>query len=74
MSTKRTISINKDTTKLIISFVDEKVDLTGETIVDGDVNIALAYAPIFENDLRVNNAKLFPQPEMPGMPMEERVE
>ena len=49
--------------KLTVSFADENVDLTGETVVAGGEAEALAYAPFFEADLRRNFADKFPQPE-----------
>ena len=64
--------INDKRTKLILDFSDEGVSLVGETEVVGDESKALSYAPFFEQDLRRNNAELFPvpepieAPEMPG--------
>ena len=64
--------INDKRTKLILDFSDEGVSLVGETEVVGDESKALAYAHFFEQDLRRNNAELFPvpepieAPEMPG--------
>ena len=52
-------------TKLTIDFNDENITLVGETEVVGDESKALSYAPFFEQDLRRNNAELFPVPEMP---------
>jgi len=57
--------INDKRTKLTIDFNDENITLVGETEVVGDVSKALSYAPFFEQDLRRNNAELFPVPEMP---------
>ena len=57
--------IGEKLTKLIIDFNDEGVNLVGETEVVGDESKALSYAPFFEQDLRRNNAELFPVPEMP---------
>lgn len=57
--------INDKRTKLTIDFNDENITLVGETEVVGDESKALAYAPFFEQDLRRNNAELFPVPEMP---------
>ena len=57
--------IGEKLTKLTIDFNDEGVSLVGETEVVGDEGKALAYAPFFEQDLRRNNAELFPVPEMP---------
>ena len=64
--------ISEKQTKLIIDFSDEGVSLIGETEIVGDESAALAYAHFFEQDLRRNNAELFPvpepieAPEMPG--------
>ena len=57
--------INDKRTKLTIDFNDENITLVGETEVVGDEGKALAYASFFEQDLRRNNAELFPVPEMP---------
>ena len=57
--------INDKRTKLILDFSDENIVLVGETEVVGDESKALSYAPFFEQDLRRNNAELFPVPEMP---------
>jgi len=57
--------INDKRTKLTIDFNDENITLVGETEVVGDESKALSYAPFFEQDLRRNNAELFPVPEMP---------
>ena len=57
--------INDKRTKLILDFNDENITLVGETEVVGDESKALAYAHFFEQDLRRNNAELFPVPEMP---------
>jgi hypothetical protein len=62
--------INDKRTKLTIDFNDENITLVGETEVVGDESKALAYAPFFEQDLRRNNAELFPVPEMPEAPEE----
>ena len=51
-------------TKLTIDFNDENITLVGETEVVGDESKALAYAHFFEQDLRRNNAELFPVPEI----------
>jgi hypothetical protein len=56
--------INDKRTKLILDFSDEGVSLVGETEVVGDESKALSYAPFFEQDLRRNNAELFPVPEI----------
>ena len=64
--------ISEKLTKLTIDFSDEGVSLVGETEVVGDESAARAYAHFFEQDLRRNNAELFPvpepieAPEMPG--------
>jgi len=50
-------------TKLTIDFSDENIVLVGETEVVGDASKALSYASFFEQDLRRNNAELFPVPE-----------
>jgi len=55
--------INDKHTKLVIDFADEGVNLVGETLILGDEEKALAYAPFFEADLRRNFADKFPQPE-----------
>ena len=63
--------IDNKRTKLTIDFNDEGVNLIGETEVVGDESKALSYAPFFEQDLRRNNAELFPMPEpieAPEMP------
>jgi len=57
--------IDDKRTKLTIDFSDEGVSLVGETEVVGDKGKALSYAHFFEQDLRRNNAELFPVPEMP---------
>lgn len=57
--------IDDKRTKLTIDFNDENITLVGETEVVGDESKALSYAPFFEQDLRRNNAELFPVPEMP---------
>ena len=55
--------IGEKLTKLTIDFSDENIVLVGETEVVGDESAALAYAHFFEQDLRRNNAELFPQSE-----------
>ncbi|MGD9978681.1 MAG: hypothetical protein AB7S54_12200 [Bacteroidales bacterium] len=55
--------IGEKLTKLTIDFSDENVVLVGETEVVGDEGKTLAYAHFFEQDLRRNNAELFPQSE-----------
>ena len=62
--------ISEKLTKLTIDFSDENIVLVGETEVVGDESKALSYAPFFEQDLRRNNAELFPVPEMPEAPEE----
>ena len=56
--------IGEKLTKLTIDFNDEGVALTGTTLIAGDESAALAYAHFFEQDLRRNNAELFPMPEI----------
>ena len=56
--------IDDKRTKLTVDFSDEGVSLVGETEVVGDESKALAYAHFFEQDLRRNNAELFPVVEM----------
>ena len=56
--------IDDKRTKLTVDFSDEGVSLVGETEVVGDESKALSYAPFFEQDLRRNNAELFPLPEI----------
>ena len=56
--------IDDKRTKLTIDFNGEGVNLVGETEVVGDESQALAYAHFFEQDLRRNNAELFPVPEI----------
>ena len=66
-----TVNVDEKTTRLNVDFSDEDVDLTGTTLVAGDESAALAYAHFFEQDLRRNNAELFPVPEpieVPEMP------
>ena len=62
--------ISEKLTKLTIDFSDENIVLVGETEVVGDESKALAYAHFFEQDLRRNNAELFPVPEMPEPEMD----
>ena len=57
--------ISEKLTKLTIDFSDEGVSLVGETDVVGNTDTARAYAHFLEQDLRRNNAELFPVPEMP---------
>ena len=63
--TKTVTVIDNKTTKLILDFTDEDVNLVGETLVKGGESEANGYAPFFEADLRRNNAELFPQPVLP---------
>ena len=56
--------IGEKLTKLTLDFSDENVVLVGETKVAGDESKALSYAHFFEQDLRRNNAELFPVPEI----------
>ena len=67
--------IDEKLTKLTIDFNDEGVNLIGETEVVGNTDTALAYASFFEQDLRRNNAELFPVPEIeiPEMPGGEMI-
>jgi hypothetical protein len=63
--------ISEKLTKLTIDFRDEEIELVGVTEVVGNENTARAYAHFFEQDLRRNNAELFPVseieiPEMDG--------
>jgi hypothetical protein len=60
-----TEQIDSKNTRLSIDFADENVELSGTMLIAGDESAALAYAPFFEQDLRRNNAELFPVPEMP---------
>ena len=62
--------IDDKRTKLTVDFSDENVVLVGETEVVGDESAALAYAHFFEQDLRRNNAELFPVVEMPEPEMD----
>lgn len=56
--------IDEKLTKLTIDFSDENIVLVGETEVVGNTDTALAYEHFFEQDLRRNNAELFPVPEI----------
>lgn len=56
--------IDDKRTKLTIDFNDENITLVGETEVVGDESKALSYVHFFEQDLRRNNAELFPVPEI----------
>jgi len=58
--------VNQDkTTTIKVNFIDEGVELTGETSIKGDESVALSYLPVYEADLRRNFAHLFPVPELP---------
>ena len=52
------------THKIQVSFSDEGVALEGETTVKGSPEDAERYVSVFERDLRINYAHLFPQPEL----------
>lgn len=65
-----TTVIDDKHTGLTIDFSDEGVSLVGETSIIGDESAALAYAHFFEQDLRRNNAELFPVPEPIDAPEE----
>ena len=56
--------IGEKLTKLTLDFSDENVVLVGVTEVVGVESKALSYAHFFEQDLRRNNAELFPVPEI----------
>ena len=58
--------VERNLTRISVSFADEGVDLTGETSVIGGEQKALDYLPFFEKDLRNNFADKFPQPEPPA--------
>ena len=59
--------VNQDKTTMIkVNFIDEGVELTGETSVKGDESVALSYLPVFEADLRRNFSDLFPAPVIEG--------
>ena len=64
-----TQAVDSNRIRLTLDFMDEGIDLTGSMLVAGDESAALAYAHFFEQDLRRNNAELFPVPEieMPEM-------
>jgi len=59
--------IDSKKSRLNIDFNDEGIDLSGTMLIAGDESAARAYASFFEQDLRRNNAELFPVPEMPEM-------
>lgn len=60
------IVVNDDNTASIsVSFLDEGIDLQGNTSVKGGEAEALRYLPVFEADLRRNFSDRFPLPEMP---------
>ena len=63
-----TETVDEKTTRLSVDFSDENVTLTGSSLVAGDESAARAYAHFFEQDLRRNNAELFPVPEMSAAP------
>ena len=65
-----TQTVDNNRTRLTVDFMDEGVDLTGTMLIAGDESAALAYASFFEQDLRRNNAELFPVPEMPEPEMD----
>jgi len=53
------------TTTIKVDFMDEGVDLVGETSVKGNKTSASTYLSTYEADLRRNNIELFPISEMP---------
>ena len=59
-----TQAVDSNRIRLTLDFMDEGIDLTGSMLVAGDESVALAYAHFFEQDLRRNNAELFPVPEI----------
>lgn len=59
-----TEAADSQATRLILDFSDEGIALTGTTLVAGDESAARSYAHFFEQDLRRNNAELFPVPEI----------
>lgn len=59
-----TQAVDSNRIRLTLDFMDEGIDLTGSMLVAGDESAALAYAHFFEQDLRRNNAELFPVPEI----------
>ncbi len=62
-----TIIDNQDGTITIqVDFIDEGVDLQGQTSVKGGQVQAQSYLPVFEADLRRNFADKFPLPEVPA--------
>ena len=61
-----TFEAEGNTTRIVVDFADEGVDLAGETSIIGDEQKASAYLPFFERDLRRNFADKFPQPEVPA--------
>lgn len=59
------ITKNENGTSTIqVDFIDEGVNLQGEINVKGSDAQVLAYLKVFENDLRLNFADLFPAPEV----------
>lgn len=61
-----TFEAEGNTTRIVVDFADEGVDLAGETSIIGDEQKAAAYLPFFDRDLRRNFADQFPQPEPPA--------
>ena len=60
------ITVNQDgITTIQVDFSDEGVNLQGKISVKGGEGAAMAYLPIFEADIRRNNAEMFPLPEVP---------
>lgn len=59
-------------TQLTLSYADENVTLPcgAETLIEGDVAVAISYVPIFDADIRRIFAEFFPVPEieMPEIP------
>lgn len=66
--------LDNGTTRILVDFTDEEVNLTGETTVKGGQEEAEGYLPIFERDLRANYSHLFPQPEPEEHPEEGELE
>ena len=61
--TYQVIDIGDRIQQIRISFLDEGVELEGETTVKGTPEDAERYVSVFERDLRTNYAYIFPQPE-----------
>lgn len=59
-----------NTTKLIVDFTDEGIELRGETTVKGTSKAAEKYVKVFANDIKRNNIELFPKPESEYHPEE----